>query len=193
MAHSPSTEPMLDGAERRMLLDVARSAIGRALAGGEPMYIDPDDFPEPVRVRRAAFVTLSLDGQLRGCIGSLEPVRTLVEDVATHAVSAAIRDPRFPPLTAAELPGVELHISILSEPSPIDFADEHDLVAQLRPGVDGLILEGANYRGTFLPSVWKQTADPQRFIDQLKLKAGLTPGPLPGDARVSRYTAESIE
>ena len=193
MAPSPSTEPTLDDADCRTLLDVARSAIGHALIGGKAMRVDPANFSEALRASRAVFVTLTIEGQLRGCIGSLEPVHTLVEDVARHAVSAAMRDPRFPPLTTDELQRIGLHISVLSPPEPIDFTDERDLIEKIRPGVDGLILEGEGYRGTFLPSVWDMTRDAARFLDQLKLKAGLKPGPLPADARILRYTAQYIE
>ena len=129
----------------------------------------------------ATFVTLTKDGALRGCIGSLEPRRALGEDVAQNALGAAFRDPRFPAMTAAEWPQCHVEVSLLSTPKPLRFADEADLLAQIRAGEDGLILEADGKRGTFLPQVWEDIADKRQFLAHLLNKAGL-----PADTRLTR-------
>jgi AmmeMemoRadiSam system protein A len=121
----------------------------------------------------ASFVTLTQNGQLRGCIGSLEAYRPLATDVAENAVAAAFRDPRFPPLTRDELTRTRVEVSLLEPSEAMDFVDEADAIARLCPGIDGLILTHGHRRATFLPQVWESLPDPQRFLAQLKLKAGL--------------------
>jgi AmmeMemoRadiSam system protein A len=130
-------------------------------------------FPTVLRAPGATFVTLETQGELRGCIGSLEPRRPLVEDVAENAFAAAFRDPRFPPLGTAEWPEVTFHISYLtpSEPLPADTREE--LLDALRPGVDGLVLEDPPFRSTFLPQVWESLPLPEEFLGELLRKAGL--------------------
>jgi AmmeMemoRadiSam system protein B/AmmeMemoRadiSam system protein A len=129
----------------------------------------------------ATFVTLMKDGGLRGCIGSLEAARALGEDVAQNALGAAFRDPRFPAMSAAEWPQCRVEVSLLATPKPLRFADEADLLAQVRAGEDGLILEADGKRGTFLPQVWEGIADKQVFLKELVRKAGL-----PSDTRLTR-------
>src|SRR6185436_6796016 len=107
----------------------------------------------------ATFITLTRDGRLRGCIGSLEAARPLGEDVAQNALAAAFRDPRFAPITAAEWPRCSVEVSLLSQPKPIRFADEADLLGQVKPGEDGLILQCDGRRSTFLPQVWEAIPD----------------------------------
>ena len=128
----------------------------------------------------ATFVTLTKDGALRGCIGSLEPRRALGEDVAQNALGAALHDPRFPAMTAAEWPQCRVEVSLLSAPKPLRFADEADLLAQIRAGEDGLILEAHGKRATFLPQVWEDIADKRLFLAHLLKKAGL-----PADTRLT--------
>ena len=111
--------------------------------------------------------------ELRGCIGILEPLRPLAEDIAYNAWAAAFSDSRFMPVSASELDDLDIHISILGTPEEMDFTSEHDLVKQIRPGVDGLILEKGFNKGTFLPSVWDSLTDSREFLNHLKLKAGL--------------------
>lgn len=139
---------------------------------------------------RASFVTLEIDGHLRGCIGMLEACRPLAEDVAKNAIAAAFHDPRFPPLTYKEFESIEIHISVLSPPEEIYFTSEADLLAQIRPGIDGLILEEGVRPGTFLPSVWEELPDKTQFFAHLKLKAGLSGLYWSDTLRVFRYTAE---
>lgn len=141
---------------------------------------------------RATFVTLEIGGALRGCIGVLEAIRPLVVDVARNAFAAAFEDPRFPRLTRAELPRLDIHISVLTPPEPMHFDSEADLLRQIRPGIDGLILEDRGRRGTFLPSVWEQLPKPDEFFEHLRHKAGLPGGYWSETLIVSRYTTESF-
>ncbi len=182
---------VLTPAHKQQLLQVAGESIRKGLCG-ETLAVRATDYPELLRVTRATFVTLHVEDSLRGCIGTLEARRMLVEDVARNAWSAAFRDPRFPALTWAEYERLEIHISILSRPEPMQFSSEQDLLAQLRPRVDGLIIEEGFARGTFLPSVWEQVPEPREFLRHLKLKAGLHPDHWSSRIRVQRYTAESV-
>ena len=138
----------------------------------------------------AVFVTLTQASQLRGCIGSLEAHRSLAEDVQANARAAAFADPRFAPLRREELARTRIEVSLLSAPTAMDFRDEADALAQLRPGIDGVILEAGWHRATFLPQVWEQLPDPRQFIAHLKAKAGLPANAWPADIRLSRYTVE---
>jgi AmmeMemoRadiSam system protein A len=168
----------------RFLLRLARHAIERALGADQPMQEDAPWLAKP----GATFVTLRQGGQLRGCIGSLEAHRPLIQDVAYNAVAAALRDPRFLPLTPTELPETEVEVSLLSPLEPIRFSDEQDAIRQLRPGVDGVVLEYQGRRGTFLPQVWEDLPDPKRFFAHLKLKAGLSENFWADGVRLYRYT-----
>ena len=168
----------------RKLLDIARNSIEAAL-GVSKLKLLPD---EPwLKPARATFGTLTQNGCLRGCIGSLEAHRPLGEDVRHNARAAALSDPRFPPLSREELPGTRIEVSVLSTPKLLAFADHADLIAQLRPGEDGLILEYGGARGTFLPQVWESLPDPEQFVTELKRKAGLSPGVSTAKCRIQRY------
>lgn len=183
----------LDTAARRMLLEVARASIRHGLDHGRPLPVDPAAFPPPLAEPGAAFVTLHREGRLRGCIGSLEPRRPLVTDVAENAYAAAFRDPRFPPLAPREYEGLEIEISVLGPPEALPpAASEAEAAALLRPGVDGVILEGGGRRGTFLPAVWDQLPDPLQFLRHLRLKAGLPAEGWSPAWRLWRYTTESF-
>lgn len=189
----PSAEPgTLSAEERAILLDLARRSIAHGLDHGTALRVDPADYPEPLRAERAAFVTLHRDGELRGCIGHLEACQALVSDVAENAFAAAFRDPRFPPLTRQEASRLAVHISVLSPAEPMTFSSEADLLAQIRPGVDGLILRDGFARGTFLPSVWESLPQPRDFLNHLKRKAGLPTDHWSDRIRVERYTTESF-
>jgi AmmeMemoRadiSam system protein A len=135
---------------------------------------------------------LYVDEKLRGCIGTIEARKPLVEDVASNARGAAFRDTRFSALTWTEYERLDIHISVLSQPEPLQFSSEEELLAQLRPRVDGLIIEEGYHRGTFLPSVWEQLPTPHEFLQNLKHKAGLAPDYWSSRIRVRRYTTESI-
>ncbi|UCE89728.1 MAG: AmmeMemoRadiSam system protein A [Pseudomonadota bacterium] len=184
---------MLDQSLRATLLDTASRSIRHGLDHGRPLPVTPSDFPEELRSHRAAFVTLTIHAALRGCIGSLEATRPLIEDVADNAFAAAFRDPRFPPLGEEEFHQLHYHLSILDIPELMMFSSEQDLVSQLRPGTDGLILEEAGRRSTFLPQVWETLKEPRDFLQHLKLKAGLPPDHWSDTIKLSRYTVEDFE
>ena len=177
---------------RTPLLQTARQSIRHGLTRGEALQPAPETVPPPLCAHGACFVTLHLDRELRGCIGSLEPYRPLIDDVAANAYGAAFRDPRFAPLTEAEFARIELHISILHPAQPLHFESEADLLAQLQPGVDGLILEAGALRSTFLPSVWEALPEPAQFFQELKRKAGLPVDYWSEIIRVWRYATESM-
>jgi AmmeMemoRadiSam system protein A len=178
--------------EHILLHQVAHEAIQHGLETGEHLLVDTPRYPPPLREHRASFVTLQKYGELRGCIGTLEAARPLVEDVAHNAFAAAFQDPRFPPLATPELAELEIHISVLTPAVPMSFESEQDLLRQIRPGIDGLVLEEGLRRGTFLPSVWESLPEARDFLNHLKLKAGLPPDYWSPTLHVSRYTTESF-
>lgn len=190
---STQTQITLTDAHRSTLLNLASQSIEHGLKHRMPLPITVEDHDEVLQRQRASFVTLTLAGKLRGCIGGLTATSPLVEDVVNHAYAAAFDDPRFPKLTASEFAGVGIELSILSPPEPMTFDSEADLLGKLRPGVDGLILQEYHCRGTFLPDVWKQLPEPRLFLSQLKRKAGLLDSYWSGSIRVWRYTTEKIE
>lgn len=171
---------------------VARESIEHGLKTGRPAAVDTARYPPPLRKHGASFVTLQMHGELRGCIGNLAATRPLVEDVASNAFAAAFRDPRFPPLQENELADLDIHISLLTPAAALQFTSEEDLLSQLRPGIDGLILEEGALRGTFLPSVWESLPERRDFLRHLKAKAGLPAGYWSPSIKVSRYSTESF-
>lgn len=191
MAPTSSTDS-LNESERALLLRVAKASVGHGLERGSPLPVLPGEYPPALKAVRASFVTLELEGTLRGCMGHLEAFEPLVVDVAENAYAAAFRDPRFPGVTSTELADLEFHISVLSPAEPLSFSSERELIESLRPGVDGLILEDGTRRGTFLPSVWDSLADPTQFLAHLKIKAGLAPNHWSETLKISRYTTESF-
>lgn len=179
-------------AEQASLLQVALASIESGLETGSPLQVNPDAYPPELSARRASFVTLKRDDNLRGCIGSLTPVTSLVEDVARNAFAAAFRDPRFPALSAAELQELEIGISVLGPTESVKFGSEAELLGMLRPGIDGLVLQDGRHRGTFLPAVWESLPKPADFLYHLRQKAGL-PGDYWSDTlHIERYTTESF-
>lgn len=192
MALMYSTETTIRQPDRIILLDTARSSIRHGLDQGKALEVNADDYSEDLQAECACFVTLQIAGELRGCIGHLQAVQPLINDVAENAWAAAFQDPRFAPLSQAEFPRLEIHISILSPPQAMSFSSQQDLLTQIRPGIDGLILEDGYRRGTFLPSVWESLPDAPDFLDHLKLKAGLPASYWSDNIKVSRYTSESI-
>jgi uncharacterized protein len=193
MGPMSSSETISRENRRTLLRRLARQSIQHGLERGGPLLVDPNEFPPELTVIRATFVTLEKAGALRGCIGSLTAVRPLVEDVAQNAYSAAFKDPRFPPVEVQEVDALEIHLSILSPPEPMQVASEADLIAQLRPGVDGLIIEDGGRQATFLPSVWRSLPQPELFLQHLKQKAGLAPDHWSERFKAYRYTTEMIE
>lgn len=175
---------MNDSKRGRVLVDIARGAIAEAF-GGACLPVPQEKWLEE---QGATFVTLTQAGELRGCIGSLQAHRSLAADVHQNALAAAFRDPRFEPLGRHELDMTECEISLLSMAEVMEFSDEHDALAQLRPGMDGIILEYGHHRSTFLPQVWEQLSHPRLFMAHLKRKAGLPDGFWAEGIRLSRYT-----
>jgi AmmeMemoRadiSam system protein A len=179
---------------RRALLALARSAVEAAASGGDQVSVDtPPELSSWLGALGATFVTLRLTGELRGCIGSVRARRALRDDVQFNARAAAVSDPRFPPVTALDLPRITVEVSVLSalEPLPWPLA-ETEAGTLLRPGVDGVVLESGAGTATFLPQVWEQLPEPAGFLAALKQKAGLPPGPWPAATRLSRYTVEKF-
>ena len=171
----------------RTLLTIARAAIGaelRLLPPGAATHVALAALAAPA----ATFVTLMQAGELRGCIGSLEPHRPLGVDTRENAVAAAFRDPRFPPLRTDEFESTSIEVSLLSAAHRIDVESEESLLAWLRPGVDGVILAHDGQRATFLPQVWESLAEPRAFVAALKKKAGLPKEFWSPSVNVSRYT-----
>jgi AmmeMemoRadiSam system protein A len=161
---------LLNHKQGQILLQLARNTLVHKLEKG-PVPLKPD---EPAfSVKAATFVTLKIAGKLRGCIGNLEPVGALWESVRANTINAAFHDQRFSPLTLEELPAVRIDISILSQPKPLEYEDTEDLLAKLRPGIDGVILRYGQRGATFLPQVWQQLTSPEQFLGHLCLKAGL--------------------
>ena len=155
--------------EKRLLLTLARQAIASRFAGEKPVLPDTPQLRQPA----ACFVTLKKNGHLRGCIGNLQAADSLAAVVRHNALAAAFSDSRFSPLTAEELPGLEIEISLLTEAKKLDYADAADLCHRLRPGIDGVILRAGSRGATFLPQVWEQLRSAEIFLSHLCLKAGL--------------------
>ena len=176
--------PQFTEAHGRALLAIARNSIAASLDMAVPERLPDELWLKPAH---ATFVTLTQEGSLRGCIGSLQAQRPLGEDVQHNARAAAFSDPRFAPLAREELAHTRIEVSILSAPKRLAFADHADLMRQLRPGEDGLILECGAARATFLPQVWESLRDPERFVAELKRKAGLAPGLSTAKCSVQRY------
>lgn len=183
---------MLSDLERQLLRDVAFAAIEFGLAHRREMPVAETDFLTTLQAERASFVTLRNAGELLGCIGTLRPHRPLVCDVAHNAYHAAFSDPRFAPLTEQELPGLELHISVLSSLEPLHVRSEDDLIARLRCGIDGVLIEDGDHAATFLPAMWPRLGDARNFLRTLKEKAHLPPDHWSATLRVFRYTAEEL-
>jgi AmmeMemoRadiSam system protein A len=165
-------EDTLTQEEQQALLRLARQALECGVRGETLPPLDTSSLTAGLREEGATFVTLTLDGQLRGCIGALEPYQPLAHDVREHAVSAALEDPRFPPVQKHELSRIKIEVSRLTRPIPLEYRDANDLLSKLRPHVDGVILSDGSRRATFLPQVWEKIPDPASFLDNLCYKLG---------------------
>jgi AmmeMemoRadiSam system protein A len=187
MGPSPSLE--LLEVERETLRVVALRAVEIAAHGADPLEIDPEAHAPRLRAPGASFVTLRHEGELRGCVGRLEAVDPLVRDVARSAHRAACADVRFDRVLPHELAGLELKISVLSALEPLRVQSEADLLAALRPGVDGLVLREGVRGATFLPAVWDSLPAPEEFLRELLRKAGLPAGYWSPTMRLERYTS----
>lgn len=164
----------LSADQGKILVQLARETIASLLGIEQGDKIDQKMLNFPVfQEKRGIFVTLKKGAQLRGCIGSIAAIEPLVEGIRHQAENAAFNDTRFKKVKADELDDIDVEISILSEPAPLEFTDPQDLVAKLRPHIDGVILSYGRYQSTFLPQVWDQLADPEDFLGHLAMKAGL--------------------
>ncbi|WP_323785781.1 AmmeMemoRadiSam system protein B [Thalassovita sp.] len=191
-AFYPIDTAMLNDGSRAELLDLARNAITRRVARSQSNTPAPNRTAVALQTRAASFVTLTLKGQLRGCIGSVVPHRALAEDVVENAIGAATRDPRFPPVTATELPAMRIKLAVLSKAQKIQFSNEQEALSRVTPGLDGLILSSAGRRGVLLPAVWESLPDPREFLDTLKLKAGLERDHWSTELILQRFRVESF-
>lgn len=188
MAPSRSSEPFAPE-EREALREVAFRAVAEAARSGAPLRVDLQQHAPRLRAPGASFVTLRREGLLRGCTGRLEAVAPLVIDVALSAHRAARSDARFEPVLPHELPELELKISVLSALEPLPARSAADLLALLRPGVDGLVLREGSAGATFLPAVWQSLPEPEAFLRELLRKAGLPERHWSASLRFERYTA----
>ncbi len=181
-----------DPAARAYMLSVAGAALRFATVNdGRMPNIMADQRVSPLLMaQRATFVTLELNGQLRGCVGSIQPQRPLIGDVGVNAVKAGFADHRFGHLAPQELDQLVIKISILSPLAPLRFDDEADLLRQLQPDRDGLLLQDGHAGALFLPSVWSQIADPREFLANLKMKMGKAPDHWSDTLRAHRFTVE---
>ena len=183
----------LTEAQQRLLLETARESIRHGCEYGRPLAVNPQDYQSELRQPRASFVTLQRHDRLRGCIGSLEAHQALVVDVAENAYAAGFRDPRFAPVGRDELEGLRISLSLLTPPESMRFESEADLLGQIVPGEDGLVIREDGRRATFLPAVWQSLPDPVDFLRELKRKAGLHPDHWSDRLRVERYHAEHVD
>ena len=181
----------IDASGQETLLKVAREAIGHGVVHADAPELAAENYPEPLRIIACTFVTLHIGEVLRGCIGSLRAHRPLVADVARHAYAAAFSDARFDPVAHTELDALHIHISILSELEPVTFVSEANLLAGLRPGTDGLLIESGESRATFLPTVWASYPDGRDFLAALKTKAGMQD--VATGYNAWRYTTQDFE
>ena len=188
---SAETPPEFSDRDRRALLSLARLALDQTVRRGRVFTVELAEPSAPCREPRACFVTLTRHGELRGCIGTLVAREPLFQAVMENARSAALNDTRFSPVAPEELSEIAVHISVLTEPRPLPFASPQDLLDQLQPHRDGVVLRYGGKTATFLPQVWEQIPDKVAFLERLCLKAGLPPSAWrePG-AAIEVYTVE---
>jgi len=188
------TAKWLSEDEGKYLLGVARKTIKNRLFKSEEPQIDQEDMPEIFQKRLGTFVTINIEGNLRGCIGHIIPRETLIEGIKVNAINAAFRDPRFPPLSKEELDRIDIEISVLTPPKDLSYTDAEDLLKKLRPGTDGVIIKKGFYEATFLPQVWEQLPKKQEFLSHLCLKAGLSADSwMTEKLQVSTYQVQAFE
>jgi len=178
----------------KYLVGLARETIERALSDQQDSEKPDADLPPIYDEERGTFVTLTIGGNLRGCIGHIIPQESLIEGIKINAINAAFRDPRFRRLTKEELEKIHVEISILTEPKPLSYSDGDDLLKKLRPDIDGVIIEKGYHQATFLPQVWEQLQRKEDFLSHLCLKAGLSGDAWRmGDLKVSTYQVQAFE
>ena len=180
--------------EGRYLLSFARKTIEQKIFNlGAQLELESFD-SKPFSEKRGTFVTLTIDGGLRGCIGNIVPQESLLDGVKANAINAAFRDPRFEPLSEKEWEKVKIEISILTDPKPLDYSNRKDLLEKMEQGTDGVILKKGYNQSTFLPQVWEQLPDKKEFLTHLCLKAGLDGNEWEkGKLEVSTYQVQAFE
>lgn len=188
MQPSPCIE--LNERQQRELLEIARDSIRQGFASGKPLQVELDSRESELTEPAGVFVTLTQNGELRGCVGSLQAREALAQAVATSAFNSAMLDRRFAPLREDELERTRIEISVLSPPQDFPVESYDDLLSQLQPGVDGLVIEDRGRRATFLPKVWDSLTTPEEFVGHLMLKAGLAAGHWSSHIRVQRYATQ---
>ncbi len=183
---------LLEAEDQQTLMRLAYEVVEHGLQYGDVLSVSAKSYSDRLQLPQASFVTIRYQENLVGCIGSLQAVRPLVLDIAHNAFAAAFQDPRTEGVSRTILSGIDFHLSLLSPSIPMTFEDEADLLSQLKPDVDGLILEEGMARSTFLPAVWEQLPNPETFLSQLKLKAGLSENHWSNTINFKRYTVQSI-
>jgi len=180
--------------EGRYLITVARKTIETRLFNQKDQDRSDENVSPKYSERRGTFVTLTIDGHLRGCIGHIIPQESLIEGVRVNAINAAFRDPRFRPLSQQEWEKIKVEVSILTDPKPLQYSDADDLLNKLRPGIDGVIIKKGFSQATFLPQVWEQLPDKKEFLTHLCMKAGLDGSEWKrGELEVSTYQVQAFE
>jgi len=189
------TDPdKLSEEQGKYLLGVARRTIENEILDRQQPRESDDDLPPILLEERGTFVTLTIGGGLRGCIGHIIAQESLVEGIRVNAINAAFRDPRFRPLSKEEWKRVHIEISVLTDPKPLSYSDADDLLRKLRPGIDGVIIKKGYHQSTFLPQVWEQLPRKEEFLNHLCLKAGLGGDAWKkGDLQVSTYQVQAFE
>ena len=177
----------LNAQDKQVLMDIAQQSIQHGLLHATPLKVDASRYNHTLQTQCATFVTLELDHQLRGCIGTLNAYQPLIKDVAEHAFAAAFKDPRFLALNTSEAAKIDIHISVLTPATAMQCHSEDDLLQQLQVGVDGLILKEGSHQATFLPSVWETLPKARDFVQHLKIKAGLNKNYWSQDIQWQRY------
>lgn len=175
--------------DKALLLDVARKSIMSHLYKEEHFSMPKQSDPNAhLWEKKGCFVTLTSNSQLRGCIGTIEPIYPLIKGVHLNALNAAFYDPRFSPLSVEEYPAIRIEISVLTEPAELHYTTPHDLLNKVKPGVDGIILQLDHHQATFLPQVWEELSNPEDFFNQLSWKAGLTPNDWKNNPNMKIFT-----
>ncbi|MDH5767028.1 MAG: AmmeMemoRadiSam system protein A [Gammaproteobacteria bacterium] len=183
---------MINRQQQQELLTLCHEVIHHGLLTSNKFELNPGNYSQELQQPAATFVTLNMNEQLRGCIGSLQAYRSCVEDVAENACAAAFRDPRFPPLSLPEFEKLNYHVSILQPSTELSVESEEELIETLRPGIDGLIIEDSVHRATFLPVVWQSLPDARSFVTHLKQKAGLPVNYWSETLRFKRYEVQEF-
>lgn len=168
-------EQNLSDDEKKTLLRIARRSLEAAVLGQPVPKLEPTEMTAGLQKLGASFVTLTIGGALRGCVGALEPYQSLAEDVSEHAIAAGLQDFRFPPVQPDELNQIDIEVSRLTAPQPLDYDTPQSLIERLRPGIDGVVLRDGMRRATFLPQVWEKLPDPVEFLEHLCAKMGADP------------------